>query len=202
MSNAKGRKSDMSEEKFEVIKRFIEKNPESKAKSKDLKKKFLSAREKPYVFKTSSTVPDDAVSFILKKMKKYKDDELKKISVQHKESMAAENIIGSLLEGYIAQVLEPHGWIHASGNVLKAIDFVKENENGSFIALQIKNRDNTENSSSSAIRAGTEIKKWHRSFASKEDKNWENFPESDAKIKKLLSEEGFLSFIEKELKSE
>lgn len=199
------------DDKFEVISRFIAAHPtfmpkreaalERKVGLERLKDKFVKAREKPYIFKTSETVPDSAVSYILGLMKDYKEGELDLISQQHKESMAAENIIGLLLEGYIASELEPYGWVNASGNVLKAIDFVKEVDSGNFVALQIKNRDNTENSSSSAIREGTTIKKWHRTFSQKPDTNWDNFPEEELEVRSNLSEEGFKKFIKKQLRS-
>lgn len=195
--------------KFDVICRFLKANPtampnrEARMSMDDaiesLKKKFFSARSKPYVFKSSDTVPDSAVSYILGLMEGYSEDELEVISQQHKESMAAENVIGSLLEGYIASELEEFGWVNASGNVLKAIDFVKELEDGQFLALQIKNRDNTENSSSSAIREGTTIKKWHRTFSNRHETNWINFPEENSEVRGRLSEEGFKAFIKRNL---
>lgn len=51
-------------------------------------------------------------------------------------------------------------------------------------AVQVKNRDNTENSSSSAIRQGTTIEKWFRTYSKPSRKratntNWENFPEEE-----------------------
>ena len=73
--------------------------------------------------------------------------------------MSAENIQGELLEEYIARNIEGDDWIWCSGNTLRAVDFCKRD--GSAL-LQIKNKDNTENSSSNAIRNGTKIKKWHR----------------------------------------
>lgn len=195
--------------KFEVIRRFLKANPNTMPKRESrmeeekalesLRNKFFSARSKPYVFKSSDTVPDSAVSYILGLMEGYSDAELDVISRQHKESMAAENIIGSLLEGYIASELEDAGWVNASGNILKAIDFVKELGDGQFIALQVKNRDNTENSSSSAIREGTTIKKWHRTFSNKKETNWINFPEDELDVRSRLSEEGFRAFIERHL---
>ena len=73
--------------------------------------------------------------------------------------MSAENIQGNLLEEYIAQKVRPYGFIWCEGNVLRAIDFC--NTDGSLF-LQIKNKSNTENSSSSNIREGTSIEKWYR----------------------------------------
>lgn len=73
--------------------------------------------------------------------------------------MSAENIQGNLLEQYIASKVRPYGFLWCEGNVLRAIDFC--NTDGSCL-LQIKNKSNTENSSSSNIREGTTIEKWFR----------------------------------------
>ena len=64
---------------------------------------------------------------------------------------------------------------------------------GEWRLLQIKNRDNSENSSSMAIRKGTSIEKWFRSFSKKTDTNWDQFP--DENVKGLVSEEGFRAFV-------
>ena len=77
----------------------------------------------------------------------------------HNLYMSAENIQGNLLEEYIAKEINKYGFLWCKGNVLKAIDFC--NTNGTLL-LQIKNKNNTENSSSSHIREGTQIKKWYR----------------------------------------
>lgn len=73
--------------------------------------------------------------------------------------MASENIVGDLLERYLAEKLEPCGWIWCSGTSVKAVDFIHyDNEKDEWGLLQVKNRDNTENSSSSKIRDNTPIK--------------------------------------------
>ena len=77
----------------------------------------------------------------------------------HNLFMSAENIQGSLLEEYIEVSTRPYGWIYCAGNTLRAIDFCSSD--GS-VFLQIKNKSNTENSSSSNIRQGTTIIKWYR----------------------------------------
>lgn len=77
----------------------------------------------------------------------------------HNLFMSAENIQGNLLEEYIASKARPYGFLWCNGNVLRAIDFC--NSDGSFF-LQVKNKSNTENSSSSNIREGTTIEKWYR----------------------------------------
>ena len=108
--------------------------------------------------------------------------------------MAAENIVGDLLERYLAEKLEPSGWIWCSGTSVKAVDFIHYDEkNNEWNLLQVKNRDNTENSSSSKIRDNTTIKKWFRTYSQRDATNWENFP--DEVSSKNLNEEDFRAFV-------
>lgn len=82
-----------------------------------------------------------------------------RMAAYHNLFMSAENIQGNLLEEYISVSTRPYGWIWCNGNVLRAIDFCSSD---GAVLLQIKNKSNTENSSSSAIRTGTTIEKWYR----------------------------------------
>jgi hypothetical protein len=87
------------------------------------------------------------------------------------------------------------GWIWCSGSLVKAVDFVRPPANGRgdcYRLLQVKNRDNSENSSSAAIRDGTNIEKWFRTYSQRPDTNWESFPSLDGRSK--LSEAGFREF--------
>jgi hypothetical protein len=111
--------------------------------------------------------------------------------------MGAENLIGNLLERYIASELEQNGWAWCAGSLVKSVDFIRRHEDGSWYVLQVKNRDNSENSSSAAVRIGTTIEKWFRTFSKKTETNWENFPVNDGKNN--LSEKGFRIFVEKYL---
>jgi hypothetical protein len=77
----------------------------------------------------------------------------------HNLFMSAENIQGNLLEEFIATKIRPFGWVWCNGNVMRSVDFCSAD--GKML-LQIKNKSNTENSSSSAIRTGTSILKWYR----------------------------------------
>lgn len=77
-----------------------------------------------------------------------------RMAAYHNLFMSAENIQGNLLEEYISVSTRPYGWIWCNGNVLRAIDFCSSD---GAVLLQIKNKSNTENSSSSAIRTGTTI---------------------------------------------
>ncbi|EKN4112706.1 SinI family restriction endonuclease [Yersinia enterocolitica] len=141
-----------------------------------------------------ATVPDEMVGVVLHVFFDFNKDDLPRIQKEHSFSMGAENIIGDLLERYLSHKLEPHGWIWCSGTIVKAVDFIKLNEkDNSWTLLQVKNRDNTENSSSSAIRHGTKIIKWFRTFSKKKGSNWDAFP--DEVSTQHLSEEGFKDFV-------
>ena len=145
--------------------------------------------------KPPSTVPDEMVSYILHAYFDAPVEELPRIQREHALSMGAENMVGKLLECYLASVLEPAGWIWCSGDVVKAADFIKPLDTSltSWRLLQVKNRSNSENSSSSAIRNGTPIAKWFRTFSTKPGSNWDAFPDADLENKP--SEDGFRSFV-------
>ena len=123
--------------------------------------------------------------------------ETEEIKITHLESMASENAVGALLERYLDSVLRKKGWAWCCGNFVKAIDFIKF-DNGVWFELQIKNRSNTENSSSSKIREGTSIHKWYRTEAKTGETMWNNVPEPMKGFN--LSEEGFKKFVEQYLK--
>ena len=106
-----------------------------------------------------SSCTDPAIAVIVKASQGMSANEAILGERSHNLFMSAENIQGNLLEEYIAFKTRPYGMLWCNGNVLRAIDFC--NTNGSFF-LQIKNKSNTENSSSSSIREGTDIKKWYR----------------------------------------
>ncbi|WP_088233116.1 SinI family restriction endonuclease [Bacillus cereus] len=119
--------------------------------------------------------------------------------------MSAENMNGSILEEYLAEVLEPYGWIWCAGATFRAIDFCHLGEE--TILLQVKNKYNTENSSSSAIRSGTTIKKWNRlsrpraaTGKYKPLPNWGKLRElvhANKNLELMLTEEKYLEYISK-----
>ena len=115
--------------------------------------------------------------------------ELSKITCAHRLSMSAENILGLILEEYLADSLEEVGWYCAWGETIKSVDFVHQDGR----LLQIKNRSNSENSSSSSVRKGTEIIKWYRIQANKVEYMWGSLNEICGTSR--LSEEGFSDFV-------
>ena len=151
-------------------------------------KNYFNERSKLLTFKEVGTTPDKAIDVILQSFANV--DNLIVVSDHHRKSMAAENLLGGLLERYLDENLDKKEWIWCCGNTVTSVDFLRSDLS---LALQIKNRDNTENSSSSKIRAGTEISKWYRVSSKTGKTKWEEFP---TQTTSHLSEEGFYAFIE------
>lgn len=125
-------------------------------------KKYVDAINNPpsqRIAKPKSTCTDPAIRTIVQKSQGLSAEEAEQGEYTHNLFMSAENIQGNLLEEYIARNVRPYGFLWCGGNVLRAIDFC--NTDGSVL-LQVKNKYNTENSSSSNIREGTTIEKWYR----------------------------------------
>ncbi|MDG2496845.1 MAG: SinI family restriction endonuclease [Aquiluna sp.] len=165
--------------------------------------KFIRGRT-PRAPLEPSTIPDTMVSIIVQEYFGVESDSIAKAAKQHSISMAAENIVGDLLERYLASNLEAYGWVWCSGEVVKKVDFLaaKKGQTSQWVPLQIKNRDNSENSSSSSVRKGTEIIKWFRTFSRTGRTNWDAFPELIDNVS--LSEKAFEEFVRhylRELKS-
>lgn len=161
----------------------------------------FAASRAPRAPEPPKTVPDEMVSFILQNYFKVPAARLERAKQEHLLAMGAENLVGELLERYLSSVMEPKGWIWCSGSTVKAVDLIKPpSELGeTWTLLQVKNRDNSENSSSSAIRNGTTIQKWFRTFSKKRETNWAKFP--DMAIRPLVSEAGFQTYVQNYLKA-
>lgn len=161
----------------------------------------FAASRNPKAPQAPTTVPDEMVSVILNEYFNIDESQLERVKQEHLLSMGAENFVGELLERYLASVLEPRGWVWCSGAMVKAVDFIKppsENQ-PTWRLLQVKNRDNSENSSSSAIRVGTTIEKWFRTFSRKAGSNWAAFP--DPELRQHLSEQDFKAFVRNYLRA-
>lgn len=139
------------------------------------------------------TIPDEAVNTILSAgLKCQPDEKINQIIYAHRVSMSAENILGLLLEEFLFCKLSPLGWAMAWGETVKSVDFC--NATGGL--LQVKNRSNSENSSSSRVRLGTQIVKWFRVNAMNGHYEWDNLKTIIGAPAGLeLSEDSFRSFI-------
>jgi hypothetical protein len=158
-----------------------------------------------HVANPKASCSDPAVKKLVKVATGVSEEEANKQECHHNLFMSAENIQGDLLEEFIAINIRQYGWLWCKGNIFRAVDFCSED--GS-IYLQIKNKNNTENSSSSAIREGTEIQKWYRLSTSKRGGScfptykWTHLNDiinanNSSKIKCNLSEEAYIKFVSK-----
>jgi hypothetical protein len=170
----------------------IKPSPSDEEGMAQLARKFIGGHMKSDFPAIPGTVPDEMVSIVMQVAYGYTTIETERIKKEHQHSMCAENCVGALLERYLNSVLHNSGWVWCCGDFIKAVDFIFKKPDG-WEALQIKNRDNSENSSSSAIRNNTSIQKWFRTFSRTGATNWDNLP--PAMQGKGLSEEGFIQFV-------
>lgn len=145
----------------------------------------------------SNTVADTLMKEIYHKLHPRMDDDTVQIVASgHSTMMTIENIVGDMLEEYLSIKLAPHGWKCCWGTTVKSVDFI--NEDGSL--LQVKTSDNSENSSSSAIRQGTNIEKWYRRVSTKADTYcWDELVQLTKD--KTISEADFRSFVSDTIKN-
>jgi len=162
-------------------------------------KHFAGYRKSDFPTETS-TVPDEIVSIVMQEAYGYPVADSERMKREHQHAMSVENCVGALLERYLDSVFRQQGWHWCCGNFVKAIDFIREDQQGNWLAMQVKNRDNSENSSSSAIRHGTPIQKWFRSFSRTGATNWDNLPPPMQGYG--LNEAGFIAFVRTYIESE
>lgn len=148
-----------------------------------------------------STVPDPAVNAIVEAALcgelgcAVPVNKIELIQEAHRLSMAAENVLGGLLEEYIADETRALGWVHCWGSTVRSVDFIGPE----LQLLQVKNRSNSENSSSMRVRLGTSIQKWHRINAATGATNWPALGKLLGDTR--LDERGFQAFIRHALRS-
>lgn len=111
--------------------------------------------------RTPATATDQSLKDILQFAYDIPAGKLEEALNAHRLVMGAENFLGWILEHYIAAQAEPLGWAWCSGGSVKSIDFLRITRGG-WQTLQVKNRSNSENSSSARVRDGTEIELWFR----------------------------------------
>jgi SinI restriction endonuclease len=179
-------------ENQEYVGKFKGKNPPVFGSTEYLKKaaeKFCKSRVigKPV---NSGKTTDPLLQEIYKFMTACSDTELAEAIEIHALFMLLENKVGVILEHYLASRLEPLGWVWCSGDFVSKVDFIKLEEDGSYSLLQIKNKDNTENSSSSKGRGN--VPKWKRLKGKKAKPNWDHFPNADAKNQ--IDEQSFIEY--------
>ncbi|MBE9136225.1 SinI family restriction endonuclease [Nodosilinea sp. LEGE 07088] len=140
------------------------------------------------------TVADPIVSTIINaRLKGLTANHIEQIKYAHRLSMSAENIQGLLLEEFLAEQLSDYGWYCCWGESIRHVDFC--NIDGAL--LQVKNRSNSENSSSSRVRINQPIEKWYRVDARTGFYQWSYFNEKYNTDR--FSEENFVIFVQRVL---
>ncbi|MGB3496491.1 MAG: SinI family restriction endonuclease [Elainellaceae cyanobacterium] len=146
------------------------------------------------VSKPPGTVADPIVSIIINaRLTELTTEHLEQIKYAHRLSMSAENIQGLLLEEFLAEQLADYGWYCCWGESIRHVDFC--NVDGSL--LQVKNRSNSENSSSTRVRMKQPIEKWHRVDAKTGSYRWAYF--NGKYDTNRFSEENFVAFVQQVL---
>lgn len=136
-----------------------------------------------------TTINDPAVRAVIEARTVHRGANLDELIEGHRLAMAAENIVGDLLEEYVAVNVGAHGWYCAWGSTMRDIDFCSLQG----VLLQVKNRDNSENNASRRVRAGTQIRQWHRGKSRTGATRWPGLVEITGCPN--LNEQGFLQFV-------
>jgi len=144
-----------------------------------------------------TTVADKLTSELLELVFNHEKKDRDKIQNNYNNQKQIEMMIGKLLERYIANIGHKYGWAF-TGECIKSVDFIKK-EGNRWTTLQVKNSDNTENSSSQSVRDGTKILKWVRRNSKKGTYLWDKFP--DENLKNNLSELEFSKFVKNHFKN-
>ena len=140
------------------------------------------------------TVPDPVIDHVLRgRIHNISEKSLDDIRFAHRLSMGAENIIGSILEEFIHWSLRAYGWSVCWGDCFKSVDLCSEKGD----LVQIKNKSNTENSSSNKIRTGTQIVIWRRMNANTGRFYWDDLIQITGCPPQQLSEARFEGFTRK-----
>ena len=180
---------------------FLEEFPDQASKKCKTKEKQIANINKSLndniLPNKRTTVVDNLTSELLEMVFKHKKIDREKIQNNYNDQKQMEMMIGKLLERYIATIGQKYGWAF-TGECIKSVDFIKK-EDACWTTLQVKNSDNTENSSSQSVREGTTILKWVRRNSTKGIYLWSKFP--DKNLKKHLSEEGFSKFTKNHFKN-
>jgi hypothetical protein len=152
--------------------------------------KSYQNRASQRISKLPGTIADPIIQTIIQaRLPQLTPAQLHQINYAHRLAMSAENIQGLLLEEFLAEQLLDYGWHCCWGEVIRHVDFC--HEDGSL--LQIKNRNNSENSSSAKVREHYPIEKWFRIKAATGQYEWDFF--NDKYKTHRFSEENFIDFV-------
>ncbi|MEI6414868.1 MAG: SinI family restriction endonuclease, partial [Pseudomonadota bacterium] len=109
--------------RYKIIIRFLASHPEAASRMRGMAAPVIGSVEYVRCQATAfasarnlrapqapATVPDEMVSIILQEYFDIAVADLERVKREHLLSMGAENLVGDLLERYLASVLEQHEW--------------------------------------------------------------------------------------------
>ena len=140
-----------------------------------------------------TTVPDELVSDMLELIGGVEPHRRQQVQDQYNIQKQIEMKIGDFLEMYLLEHSFAFGWVQ-TGNLIRGTDMIKKKTDGTWLKLQIKNSDNTINSSSAGFVVG-KAKTWARRNSTQGTHYWHEFP--DPQVRSLLSENAFRKFIKR-----
>ena len=175
---------------------YLEAHPQDFPKKKSLTKHIVARDigswfEKPMGLSKRTTVPDELVSDVLELIGGVEPERRSQVQEQYNLQKQIEMMIGDFLEMYLLKHSFAYGWIQ-TGNCVRGTDMIRKNNDGGWWKLQIKNSDNTPNSSSAGFIAD-KAQTWKRRNSTKGGQYWNEFP--DPQVRQHLSEKNFLDFI-------
>ena len=138
-----------------------------------------------------TTVADELVSDMLELIGSVEPEKRIQVQEQYNRQKQIEMMIGDFLEMYLLKHSFAYGWVQ-TGNCITGTDMIKKNADGKWWKLQIKNSDNTPNSSSAGF-IEDKAQTWKRRNSKKGTQYWHEFP--DPKVRAHLSENSFRDFI-------
>ena len=113
-------------------------DPTTKEGKLSIRKKIETSMDKKIIPSTPQTVPDGAVFQIMENYYGVDGSKKEEIEKQHQYAMAAEGVVGALLEEYISSKAIKYNLIKCHGDTVKGTDFIKR-ENNNWFLLQVKN---------------------------------------------------------------
>ncbi len=175
---------------------YLKAHPQDFSKKTTLTKDIISKDigswfEKSLGLSKRTTVPDELVSDLLELIGGVNPERRRQVQEQYNRQKKIEMMIGDFLEMYLLKHSFAYGWIQ-TGNCVRGTDMIKKNNDGEWLKLQIKNSNNTQNSSSAGFIAD-KAQTWKRRNSTKGGQYWNEFP--DQQVRPHLSEKTFLDFI-------
>lgn len=177
---------------IDLVLECLREHPEKINRNRNLdlvEKRLLKGHETPPSLSTKAAGEADPVAHAIFETR-HLDVDSEQIFQYHHFIMQIEKTVGDLVERYIAAAMyKTSDWAYCPAEVVSGTDFIRKTDNGWYF-LNVKNKYNSENSSSKKARLDKGVDLWFR-LNRNGSYNWNEFPDPSLG----LSEEGFLDFV-------